>query len=111
MAHAEMTTLNAFEKKFTQLDHNDCSLITTVEPCMMCYSRLLISKISHIYYLADDKRHGAVEFSKQFPKSYDIFKVSKTFEKYDCSDTLAEIASDLFFKNSQWNTAAYQEHH
>ena len=27
-----------------------------------------------IEFVADDPRHGAVEFSKNFPESYDIFQ-------------------------------------
>lgn len=67
MGHAEMTTLNEFESQHPEIDYKGIRLITSIEPCMMCYSRLILSKLDTIEFIADDPRHGAVEFSKHFP--------------------------------------------
>lgn len=110
MAHAEMMTLNAFEQKNPTINYNDLSLITSLEPCIMCYSRLLLSKIPTIYYVAKDWRHGAMEFSKQFPESYDIFKQHKTFQQLDCVPALQKIAGDVFFNHKGWEEGNYHNH-
>lgn len=110
MGHAEMTTLNEFESKYPEIDYKGISLITSIEPCVMCYSRLILSKIDTIAFIADDPRHGAVEFSKNFPKSYDVFRQSKTFSRFECVREISHIASDLFFKHPLWDTETYQTH-
>lgn len=110
MGHAEMMTMNEFESKNPESDYKGIRLITSIEPCMMCYSRLILSKIDLIEFIADDPRHGALEFSKHFPESYDVFRQPKTFSKLECNKKISQIASDLFFKHPLWDTDIYQTH-
>jgi len=110
MGHAEMTTLNEFESKYPEIDYKGIRLITSIEPCIMCYSRLILSKLDTIEFIADDPRHGAVEFSKHFPKSYDVFRQPHIFSRFACAKEISQIASDLFFKHPLWDTEIYQTH-
>lgn len=110
MGHAEMMTLNEFESKNPEIDYKGIRLITSIEPCMMCYSRLILSKIDIIEFIADDPRHGALAFSTHFPESYDVFRHPKLFSKFECNKNISQIASDLFFKHPLWDTDIYQTH-
>ena len=110
MGHAEMTTLNEFESKYPEIGYKGIRLITSIEPCIMCYSRLILSKIDTIEFIADDPRHGAVEFSKHFPKSYNVFQQPHVFSRFTCAAEISHIASDLFFKHPLWDTEIYQTH-
>lgn len=105
-----MTTLNEFESKYPEINYKGIRLITSIEPCMMCYSRLILSKLDTIEFVANDPRHGVVEFSKQFPKSYNIFQQPHMFSRFSCTKEISQIASDLFFKHPLWDTEIYQTH-
>jgi len=58
-AHAEMIALSA---AFSHLENkylNDCTLYVTLEPCPMCASALVWSKIERIVFGASDAKAGA----------------------------------------------------
>lgn len=57
--HAEMQCLKEGQKIFNNWRLNDCTLYTTLEPCLMCYGAAILSRIKRIVYGAHDLRHGA----------------------------------------------------
>ena len=61
LKHAEMICLEeAFQKKGTwRLD--GCTLITTLEPCLMCSGAIIHSRIDHVVYGAPDPKFGGAE--------------------------------------------------
>ena len=58
-AHAEMIVIQEACKKLDTSNLSDCSLYVTLEPCPMCASAILHSKISNIYFGAYDNLYGA----------------------------------------------------
>ncbi len=58
-AHAEMIAItqatNYLHRKWLQ----ECSLYVTIEPCSMCAGALVLSRISHLYYGAQEPKTGA----------------------------------------------------
>jgi len=56
--HAEMLLLDQLESLFPQLDRSTLTLYTSLQPCLMCYGRILLAGITHVRYLARDKPGG-----------------------------------------------------
>ena len=57
-AHAEMFALNRSATSQAGWRLNGATIYSTVEPCPMCCGAILLSRISHIVYGADDPRFG-----------------------------------------------------
>lgn len=57
--HAEMQVIKQAQKILNNWRLSDCVLYTTLEPCLMCYGAIVLSRIKKIVYGANDLRHGA----------------------------------------------------
>ncbi len=58
--HAEINALKMAAKKLGTWDLSGCSLYVTLEPCLMCAGAILQSRVSSLYYGADDPSMGAI---------------------------------------------------
>ncbi|AGJ90467.1 nucleoside deaminase [Mycoplasma putrefaciens] len=56
--HAEINVVNNVIKKLDNLNLTNYKLISTLEPCQMCYAAISYSKIRDIYYLLDSIKFG-----------------------------------------------------
>ncbi len=59
-AHAEILALRRAGKKLGNYRLNDCILIVTLEPCLMCTGALVHSRIAGLVYGAADKKAGCI---------------------------------------------------
>lgn len=57
--HAEMVAIKRACRKLRNWRLNDCEIYVTLEPCPMCASAILQSRISKIYFGAYDMLNGA----------------------------------------------------
>ena len=60
-AHAELIAITSAQNNLNSNNLENCTLYTTLEPCMMCYGAIYWSKIKTIVYGASDQKRG---FSK-----------------------------------------------
>jgi tRNA(adenine34) deaminase len=58
-AHAEMLAIGAAAQALSNWRLEDCTLYSTLEPCMMCAGALFVSRVCRVIYGAKDHRHGA----------------------------------------------------
>lgn len=58
-SHAEMACIHGAQKIFNNWRLSECVLYTTLEPCIMCYGALILSRVKKVVYGASDLRHGA----------------------------------------------------
>jgi len=58
-AHAEVLALRDAAKVVGQWRLNDCSLVVTLEPCIMCAGALMNARIKKLVYGAADLKGGA----------------------------------------------------
>ncbi|MCK4373047.1 MAG: nucleoside deaminase [candidate division Zixibacteria bacterium] len=58
-AHAEMIALSAAYNHFGDWRLEECTLISTLEPCPMCAGAAMLSRIKTIVYGAPDPKFGA----------------------------------------------------
>ncbi len=60
-AHAEILAINRACKKLKSWRLNGCEMYVTLEPCPMCASAIIQSRISKVYYGAYDLLNGAFD--------------------------------------------------
>lgn len=93
-AHAEINAIRIAGKKISNKNLEGCTIYCTCEPCMMCLSAIVFSKISKLVYGTSMKK----TFPNNLPINIDIdyflskidveLEVSKGFMKDDCKKLL-----------------------
>ncbi len=104
--HAEMDLLNRYEDRVKKLrsprnsgNPRECPhlmLISSVEPCPMCLTRIINSGIKTVLYVVEDRQGGMVTRLNQLPPFWREFASDREFRQADCSPELQQIALDLF---------------
>jgi tRNA(adenine34) deaminase len=104
--HAEMDLLNRYEDRVKKVrspenggNPRECPhlvLISSVEPCPMCLTRIINSGIKTVLYVVEDKNGGMVTRLDQLPPFWREFASDREFRQADCSPELRQIALDLF---------------
>jgi cytosine deaminase len=104
--HAEMDLLNRYEDRMKKPRSNgkdgnprNCPhlvLISSVEPCPMCLTRIINSGIKTVLYVVEDRQGGMVTRLDQLPPFWREFAADREFRQADCSPELQQIALDLF---------------
>jgi tRNA(adenine34) deaminase len=59
LGHAELKAIQIASKKLGRWRLIDCTLVSTLEPCVMCAGAIVQSRIAHVIYGADDPKGGA----------------------------------------------------
>ena len=104
--HAEMDLLNRYENRMKKTRYpgpggnpRECPhlvLISSVEPCPMCLTRIINSGIKTVLYVVEDRQGGMVTRLDQLPPFWREFAADREFRQADCSPELRQIALDLF---------------
>ncbi|MBU1331503.1 MAG: nucleoside deaminase [Gammaproteobacteria bacterium] len=66
--HAEMLLLDQLENEHPAQDRSALSLYVSLQPCLMCYGRILLAGITCVRYLARDKPGGFI--NKHLPAAW-----------------------------------------
>ncbi len=108
--HAEMHAVGCLEERYrfrSQQAVNEklkgSKLFSSLEPCPMCLSRLILSGVSEVYYAADELKGGMVHLVQQMPEIWQQIAGDrgKVFAKADCSPELESFARELFIRSAQ----------
>lgn len=104
--HAEMDLLNRYENRVKKTSRRkggwnprDCQglvLITSVEPCPMCLTRIINAGIKTLLYVVEDQQGGMVTRIDQLPPFWREFAADREFRQANCSPALRRLALDLF---------------
>jgi cytosine deaminase len=107
--HAEMDLLNRYEERVKARRSDNPSappekqrkveglvLYTSMEPCPMCLSRIINSRIKKVYYAAPDLTGGMARKVHDLPEFWRELASGAVFEPARCSPALTAIAKDLF---------------
>lgn len=98
--HAEMVVLSKFEKLHRNFIHSKkLRLFSSLEPCPMCFARLIISGVKEIYYAAIDEYGGMVHRSKYLPRAWRELSKRQKFSMAKCSPLLRDMALKVFLSN------------
>lgn len=57
--HAEMVALRAAAERLARWRLDGCTLVVTLEPCMMCAGAAVLARVDRIVYAAADPKAGA----------------------------------------------------
>lgn len=60
IGHAEMNAIRAAAQKLGSWRLEGCTLVVTLEPCVMCAGAVVASRLSHLVFGAFDDKAGAV---------------------------------------------------
>ena len=67
--HAEMITID--QQEDNSVFSEDLHLICTLEPCLMCTSRIALSKVKKVTYLTADSSGGGVTTGTAYPPDFE----------------------------------------
>jgi len=98
--HAETSTLRSCSRYLFK-HSNDCTLYTTVEPCVMCLGTIVMSNIRRIVFGAPDPARGGTEMYEQ------VAYVQRSLRRGYIGGVLAEESQrlqDAFAESREDNT-------
>ena len=92
-AHAECLALKEAIGKVNQKFLDGCDLWATLEPCAMCSGAISQTRIRRLYYAAEDKKSGAVEYGSR------VFSHATCHHKPEIYGGIMASESALLLKN------------
>ncbi len=96
--HAEILAIKKACKKLKTWHLDDCTLYTTMEPCVMCSGAIIQSRIKNIVYLLENPTFGNIVNNEYFKK-----------EKYQIKQINNEEYKNMiknFFKEKRLNNVS-----
>lgn len=92
--HAEIIAIEKASKKLNTWHLDECTLYTTMEPCLMCAGAILQSRISRIVYGLPNNNFGEVTSNNE------VFKNNKKIKIDGCiCEEESKSLVQSFFKN------------
>jgi tRNA(Arg) A34 adenosine deaminase TadA len=98
-AHAEMVVLSDFERNYPNRQKNKLTLYTSLEPCPMCYTRILISGVKKVLYVADDDSGGMARRSHLMPDYWRAMADRCAFARAQTRESLRGLALEILLSN------------
>ena len=79
----------------------DCTLVTSLEPCPMCMTRLIVAGIGSVLYVSPDSVGGMVHRRHGLPPVFRTITEHQhqLWAQADCSDTLREAAFRIWVES------------
>jgi len=97
--HAEMALVSRLERERPELCPADLTLLVSLEPCPMCYTRLKLAGIGRVLYLAADEAGGVVHRAEQLPPIWALLHPGQEFAPARVSPRLRRLALAIFRLN------------
>jgi len=104
--HAEMDLLDRYEDRLRKKggrgsggDPRKCDgmvLVSSMEPCPMCLTRIINSGVPKTYYLAEDRAGGMVSRMASLPPFWLERARERDFRPASCSPPLREMSEEIF---------------
>lgn len=93
--HAEMVVLDKLEdsRKSSQAPI-DYALYTSLEPCMMCLGRIILSRISQVYFVTRDYYGGIIQ-TEHLPKTFANLQQQQVIKEINCHAKLKNLSNQI----------------
>lgn len=95
-AHAEMVVASRLEREHPELRPAALTLVVSLEPCPMCYSRLKLAGIGRVLYLAHDDGGGMVRRAAHLPVAWRTLHPLQEIAPANVSPRLRRLALAIF---------------
>jgi len=103
--HAEMDVLTRFEERFKdQTSMAGYTLVTSLEPCPMCLTRLISAQIGKVFYAAQDSEGGMATRLPLLPPVWVELSSRQVFAAAQCAPELGELSLQVVLTTAQANT-------
>lgn len=81
--HAEINAIEEAGQKLNAWNLSDCILYTTLEPCLMCYSAIVQSRISEVYIACRGNDKKSYKFSNyiKIPENFHFIDFEQRSQK------------------------------
>ncbi|MDW3652494.1 MAG: hypothetical protein R8P61_35785 [Bacteroidia bacterium] len=102
--HAEMVVLNEWESHLSgplENKDNGLRLFSSLEPCPMCFTRLLYSEIKGIHYAAEDDLGGMQRYVEHMPPFFRSVAKRHNLSRAKASPALLQIAGEIMDLNKE----------
>lgn len=93
--HAEIIAINKATKKLKTWHLDDCTLYTTLKPCLMCLSVIIQSRIKKVVYALENEKNN---ISTTILQQIDSNSKKIIFEKGQYEDKSLELLQKFFQK-------------
>lgn len=101
-AHAEMRLLDQYQAaQPTTVPPEQLTLLTLLEPCPMCFSRILLTGIGRVKYLVADTEGGCAAHPSRLPPAWQNLSGLCSVEQVKLPDPLFQLASNIAFAHQQ----------
>ena len=108
--HAEMDVMTKFEERFGETDSmKGFILYTSLEPCPMCFARLITSGVGKIFYASPDEHGGMVNRLRYMPPAWIELAKRQKFGPARCSPELSDLALEIFLTTAAENNRKLQD--
>ena len=95
--HAEMVVMNAFEDRHPEVETTrGYALVSSIEPCPMCFARLLAAGVHTVKFLAEDAWGGMLKHRQHLPDAWQRLGQRQAISQADVSESLRQFARDVF---------------
>lgn len=95
--HAEMDVMTRFEERLKHVTNmRDYTLVSSLEPCPMCMTRLITSGIGKVFYVAADADAGMANKIRTLGPAWNQLAQKQVFSKADCSQEISDLAFQFF---------------
>lgn len=99
-AHAEILAIREAEKKLGNWRLDGCELYVNLEPCPMCATAIINSRISAVYFGSYDHQFGALGSASDMRKMYNSqLKVYGGIMEKECDEVLNGYFARMRGKN------------
>lgn len=100
LQHAEMIAIARASKKLKNFRLDDCTLVVTKEPCLMCMGALLSARVPHLVFGSYDKKFGNLHLASQNNFNHTCTVQGGVLEQ-QTSKLLSDFFADLRNKKRQ----------
>lgn len=107
--HAEMVVTNDYEAAgWPREKARGCTLITSLEPCPMCMTRLIVAGVGSVLHVAEDSIGGMVQRRHNLPPIFRtiIESQQQIWGPAECSEELRAAAFEIWIESrdrlDQW---------
>jgi tRNA(adenine34) deaminase len=94
--HAEMALVSRLERERAELAPAGLTLVVSLEPCPMCYTRLKLAGIGRVLYLAADEAGGMVRRAAHMPPIWAQLHPAQVFAPAQVAPALRRLALAIF---------------